>query len=237
MPGAVAQPAQRRALELVCSCGSNPDDHRHRVRMRRLLLGSLAAAVLLVLAGAAAPENASATPGESAGAAQQSFLIWITPTSKRLGEFRIGLDPSYQGAIDVFGDASQCRLVNGGWMGIPVWYSAGFRMNVVSYGYVGSGTPCSEPAEHWIDRITVTGRRWRTRSGLRVGASVATLRKLYPQAQRHRGFAPGFWLVAQRQRCVIGDCESKYETVPHLVAKVRRGRVSAFVIHVGAQGE
>jgi hypothetical protein len=32
-------------------------------------------------------------------------------------------------------------------------------------------------------------------------------------------------------------CDSRFVTVPQLVAEARRGRVVAFYFHVGAQGE
>jgi hypothetical protein len=193
--------------------------------------------IILVVCAVMALEIATpASPQPTATA--ESFLIWVTPKSQRLGDFRVRRDPTYQGAIDVFGEADQCRLINQRRVGVAVWRSLGFRINVTTLGYPGpNATPCNAPDSHQIDRIMVTGRRWRTRSGLRVGASVATLRRLYPKAERRQGWYGGYWLVTSRERCVIGICETQYATVPHLVAKIRGGWVSAFVFPVGAQGE
>jgi hypothetical protein len=48
---------------------------------------------------------------------------------------------------------------------------------------------------------------------------------------------PAFWIVHVRERCVIGVCGSRFETVPRLTAVVRGGRVAGFYFPVGAEGE
>jgi hypothetical protein len=186
------------------------------------------AVIALAAASATAPQPASAA---------DSFLIWVTPKSQRLGDFRVRRNPTYQGAINAFGEADQCTLVAGGAVGVAVWRSLGFRINVTTFGYPGpNATPCNAPEAHWIDRITVTGSRWRTRSGLQVGDPISKLHRLYPKARRHQGWRAGYWLVAARDFC-IGDCPTRFVSVPRLIAKIKNNRVSAFVFHVGAQGD
>ena len=77
---------------------------------------------------------------------------------------------------------------------------------------------------------TVTGRAWRTGKGLRVGSTVAQLRRLYPAARFHTGFAPerGWWLVPRRRCAEVGG-----GPYPGLLARMRAGRVSALVVTVG----
>jgi hypothetical protein len=80
-------------------------------------------------------------------------------------------------------------------------------------------------------RATVTGRSWRTAKGLRVGSTVARLRRLYAGARLHTGYAPwsGWWLVTRRACAEVGG--SPY---PGLLARMRAGRVSALVAAVAA---
>ena len=75
--------------------------------------------------------------------------------------------------------------------------------------------------------VTVTGRAaWRTTVGLRVGDTAARLRSLYPRARLRTGFAgdSGHWLVTRRACAEVGG--SAY---PGLLARMRKGRVSALV--------
>ena len=75
--------------------------------------------------------------------------------------------------------------------------------------------------------VTVTGRSaWRTAVGLRVADTAARLRSLYPRARLRTGFAgdSGYWLVKRRACAEVGG--SAY---PGLLARMRKGRVSALV--------
>jgi hypothetical protein len=107
----------------------------------------------------------------------------------------------------------------------------------VTYGLMPDGeTGCTRPDLIHISSIHITGQRWYTGAGLKVGQSGARLRRLYPRAifqRRERAW----WLVHVRQRCVIGVCDQEFETVPRLIARMKHGRVASFVFPVGAQGE
>jgi hypothetical protein len=71
--------------------------------------------------------------------------------------------------------------------------------------------------------------------------SAASLKRLYRHAIPHRAvrgwYGSGYWLVTRREGC-IGVCGSATTvTAPVLVAETRGGRVTAFVMVVGAQGD
>jgi hypothetical protein len=76
-------------------------------------------------------------------------------------------------------------------------------------------------------------RRWRTSRGLRIGDSVTRLRRLYPRAGFHRRplYWAGWWLVVRTS--VYGETHE----YPGLRARVRNGRVTAFVVEYAAGGD
>ena len=78
--------------------------------------------------------------------------------------------------------------------------------------------------------VTVTGRPgWRTAFGLRVGDPAARLRKLYPRAPLKTGIPgdSGYWLVTRKVCAEVGG-----GSYPGLLARIRAGRVSAFVSRI-----
>ena len=78
--------------------------------------------------------------------------------------------------------------------------------------------------------VTVTGRaEWRTALGLRVGDPVARVRKLYPRAPLKTGIPGdnGYWLVTRKVCAEVGG-----GSYPGLLARIRAGRVSAFVSRI-----
>ena len=178
----------------------------------------------------------------SASAREPSTLIQAGATFQRLGDFWISNDPTYAGALRALGPSTSCRLINGdASFAVANWYGLGVRATLATYGLVPAGkTGCTAPRAIRIAGIRVIGKRWRTSLGLRVGSSIAELRRKYPRAVRGRrdGWPRpnAWWLVTKRQRC-LGDCATMFVTVPVLLAEVKDGRVSAFYFHVGAQGE
>jgi hypothetical protein len=74
---------------------------------------------------------------------------------------------------------------------------------------------------------TITSRSaWRTAVGLRVGDSVARLRRLYSRASLHPASPPwsGYWLITRRTCAEVGAIP-----YPGLLARVRSDRVTALV--------
>lgn len=78
--------------------------------------------------------------------------------------------------------------------------------------------------------VTVTGRTaWRTTLGLRVGDPAARVRKIYPRAPLKTGIPgdSGYWLVTRKVCAEVGG-----GSYPGLLARIRAGRVSAFVSRI-----
>ena len=193
---------------------------------------------ILLATGAVAALAVPATAQEVPG----GRLIQVGSTSMRLGPFRVHSNPSYAGAIAAFGDATSCRLVRGSatWA-VTTWANLQLRAELVTYGGMPAGeTGCTAPDAIHISTLRVSGQQWYTSLGLRVGQPVARLKRLYPRATATRPvgrwYGRGYWLVTHRTVC-LGVCDTRYVTAPRLVAEVRNGRVSAFVLVVGAQGE
>ncbi len=221
----------------VCS------DSRCRRRGRRLarlrpvlLLGFLVCfAITSATAARAGSPHAEGT--------HHRFLLHAGARFQRVGTFDVRRDPTYRGAISAFGDASECRLVQRSPdAALATWRSLGIRIRLATLGSIPEGeSGCTAPDLIHIDRIEVTGRQWHTTRGLRVGESGYRLRQLYPDVKyrplSEPFFPNAYFLVAVRERCVIGICDAPYVTAPRLVAKMRDGRVVAFVFPVGAQGE
>jgi hypothetical protein len=160
-----------------------------------------------------------------------SFVLRATADVQRFGDFNITASPTLGGLKKVFGPWDDCTMR--AWFSMAVWRSLGFRVRLTSLG----GTPppqfCTDP-KVFIDSVVVTGKRWHTAKGLRVGDTAAKFRRLYPSAHRHRN---GWGLVEVYERCVIGICPGAYWWKPQLTAVFSNGRVTSFVFPVGAQGE
>ena len=138
-----------------------------------------------------------------------------------IGDFKPRRDPTVGAALDAYGMPSFKRRVSRegcrvGWNGPGI--------NVV-FANLGGGGPC---ARGRAQTARAFGARWRTAKGLRVGAPLARLRSLYPNAKQ-RGDV--WWLVTAQSP--IG--------VPHrypvLSAVVRGGTVRSFALQILAAGD
>ena len=76
----------------------------------------------------------------------------------------------------------------------------------------------------------MSGRRWRTAQGLRIGATPGRLREVYPGADRVG--ARSYRIVTGRN--VFGSGDEPYAVVS---ARLSDGRISSFRLFVGAAGE
>jgi hypothetical protein len=198
----------------------------------------LAALALVLVALAASGSAASATSAlDQPAAAEQSFVLRAGANFQRVGGFTVRRDPTYRGAIRAFGEASRCRLVRGPAFVEASWRPLGLAILLATYGLLPDGeTGCTAPASIHISSIHITGTRWYTAAGLKVGQTGRRVSELYPRAIFNRR-QRAWWLVHVRQRCVIGACQREFETVPRLIAKMRNGRVASLVFPVGAEGE
>jgi hypothetical protein len=141
-----------------------------------------------------------------------------------VGDFKPQRDPTYGAAVAVFGEPARERPRFGGSVCVVNWPGAGLRINFANFG-VGSacdrGRGRSQTARAY-------GSRWRTRRGLKVGARLRRLRRLYPRASRH---GRSWWLVTAVSPFGAGG---RY---PVLAAVVRGGHVRSFKLRIGAAGE
>lgn len=150
---------------------------------------------------------------------------------------------TYADAIRAFGPAASCRLLGYPSEAWATWRTLGVRLRLSTLGVQPPGkNGCTAPASIYIHAVYVSGGRWQTSKGLKVGLPAGVIRKLYPdaivQAHRFRDWPhPAYWIVHVRQRCVVGVCGSRYQTAPRLTAFVRAGRVAGFFFPVGAEGE
>jgi hypothetical protein len=174
---------------------------------------------------------------------EKSLELRVDEASTVIGDYRAEDDPTLRGATAVFGEPSECRILPVTKFSLVRWRQLGLRMEFGSYGgYPRGGNACVSRAHARLSRVYVTGPRWRTSRGLRVGDTQDRLAELYPKANRVRGADidwagadpgrwRGWWLVVRVTH--IGE----FHPYPALLARVGRGRVSEFVVHVGAQGD
>jgi hypothetical protein len=114
-----------------------------------------------------------------------SFLVQATPTSQTLGPLRVRDAATFQDAIDVFGAPDACTKRS--WFSMAVWRTLGFRLRVTTLGgLTPAKTFCTDPRHVHIDSAVMTGTRWHTVRGLRIGDTAAKLHRLYPHARRFR---------------------------------------------------
>jgi hypothetical protein len=164
------------------------------------------------------------------------FVVQATPATQQLGALTISDRGTYQEAIDAYGKPSVC-LPRRPWQpfATAVWRTEGFRLKITSLGYIPPGkTFCTAPRRVYIDTAIVTGKRWHTTRGLRIGDGAAKLHRLYPHARR---FRQGWGIVQVFSHCGVGICQGESHWVPRLTAVLRNGRVAAFVFPVGAEGD
>lgn len=103
-------------------------------------------------------------------------------------------------------------------------------------GFPGKRRGCAAPHFMFLADAVFTSSRWSTDRALRVGDHLGRVRGLYPElGDSHR---PVYRQLAGRSYWLSSKISPFTEgRVPVLEAIVRRGRVVAFVLTVGAQGE
>jgi hypothetical protein len=138
------------------------------------------------------------------------------PDVQRLGPYRYGLTPGYAAAVRAFG-APTSRSATPSSCAVR-WAALGLS---VTFATAGAGSPCDSgalAAARWAG-ASIRSAKWTTSAGLRVGATLATLRGLYP-ASVH--VARSRWLLLYK-RGEVG-------LVPYLEADTHGGVVVALVL-------
>jgi hypothetical protein len=174
---------------------------------------------ILTLLALAAPAAAQARPDtiEARGSATGFGRVLA------IGDFKPARDPTYGAAVAVFGEPAKERGRAGANSCIVNW--PGLRITFANFGV---GSACDRDLGR-SQSARAHGGRWRTRRGLKVGARLRRLRRLYPHARRH---GRAWWLVSGVSN--IGPRPHRY---PVLAAVVRGGRVTSFTISIGAAGD
>jgi hypothetical protein len=174
----------------------------------------LAATLLLALAS---PMRASAA----------SFVV---RGDTRIGTFAVKADGTLSGAIRAFGEPDTIR--GQGESCTAAWPSYGLTIHFYNLG----GQNACTPQFGYFSRAFMRGRRWRTASGLRIGAPARSIRRYHPRATWHPGlrygWPPGWWLVTRTSPYGSGD--SRY---PGLLAETRDARVFGFQVRYPAGGD
>jgi hypothetical protein len=196
----------------------------HRVQ-RRARAGAASLVLPLSLISPACASR-STTPASYA-ASRVSFVIG----ANRIEGLRITPDTSYRRTLSYFARAGQhgtssfpeglCRL-----RFEEIGLFATFRTLAA-----GAGTPAKCT---FLGDAEVTGSRWHTAKGLHVGASVASMRRIFPRAFK-AGKIPGkHWGIptGSTRWELTGGSSSSHAARPILVAYVRAGRVAALGINI-----
>ena len=98
----------------------------------------------------------------------------------------------------------------------------------ILFATFGGGVACDRGEGRAQSALIKVDTRWRTRRGLKIGAGLRRLKRLYPAAERRGGtyrlvqsFSP---FTTNLRSTVLG-------------ARVRGRRVRAFKLYIGAAGE
>jgi hypothetical protein len=175
---------------------------------------TLAALLLAVPAAAGAQENTISVRGSA-----NSFGRVLA-----IGDFKPERNPRYAAAVRAYGEPGSERSRSGGSACVVNWPTVGVRIVFANFG---GGSACDRDLGR-SQSARAYGDEWQTRKGLRVGARLRRLQRLYPRARRH---GRSWWLVTAVS--LIGD-RRRY---PVLAATVRGGRVRSFRLWIGAAGD
>lgn len=155
----------------------------------------------------------------------RSFVI---QGDAKIGGYSVKASGTLEGAIKEFGRPTTLR--RGRRMGRPVascvarWRPLGVR---ITFYNLAAQDPC-EPQYGYFYEAVVTGKKWRTAKGLRIGDPARRLWFLYSPRRFTGSWA---WLLARYTR--LGE-NGYYAAVE---GKVLRGRVTAFRVTYLAGGD
>jgi hypothetical protein len=203
-----------------------PDRARSSSRSRRPV------AVAAVASAAVLGGVVTALPAEARASAEQSPHVLRTSKEgfvTHLGPVRVNArNATLANAYRAFGRPSSSS--GRGTVRRVRWKAAGVSIVATTLGGCRRRTRCRTD-ELYVGTARVSGPRWQTSAGLKVGDPVARITELYPDAEPPTDGSGG--LVVQEAYYPYGD--GGY--APTITAKVRAGVVSGFAVVVGAQGE
>jgi hypothetical protein len=133
-----------------------------------------------------------------------------------------------------FGEPSNVRELFGGTSCVVEWRPIGLA--IVFGDLSGANEACGGGGR--VDTFSIHGaaaqQRWRTQTGLRIGAASSRVPHLYPRARRH---GSAWWLITERS-FLGGNCSPPAGCrFAVLRAVVTRGRISSIRGVVGGSGE
>jgi hypothetical protein len=167
----------------------------------------------------------------AAAGAAQADTISVRGSAKgfgrvlAIGDFKPARNPTYGAAVRAYGEPASERSRSGGSACIVNWPRVGVRIVFANFGL---GSACDRDLGR-SQSARAYGDEWRTRRGLRVGARLSRLRRLYPRVRRH---GRNWWLVTGVS--LTGPGRHRY---PVLAATVRGRRVRSFLLWIGAAGD
>ena len=175
-----------------------------------LALAVVALAVAVPVADAQAPDYTIQATGSKTSLGKVSAI----------GPYKLDTEPSLEDATAALGQpSSRAQTMSSCLTG---WRNLGLRINFTNFG---GGDSCQFGK---VQTVRAFGKIWKTSRGLAVGASVRTLRKLYPGAHRK---GRTYRLIGAKSIFTDG---SRYSV---LAAKTNGKRVTSFKLFVGAAGE
>jgi hypothetical protein len=153
----------------------------------------------------------------------------VIQADHRIAGYAVKRDGTLGGAIERFGTPSRYRRDRAsGWNGCVVtWRRYGLQ---IFFYNLGGNDSCRPETGFFRDAI-MTGRSWRTASGLRIGHPTSFIRRYHPRARHDPRARNWWWLVTRTFPYGEGG---EYAA---LTAKVRNGRVAAFAVYHQAGGE
>ncbi len=182
--------------------------------MSRLAL-IVTCAVVLFAAGATA-------------AAAATTIRWKDGKLTRIGDLDLSRTPTIMRATAAFG-APTTKRRDGRALCVVDWSALSLRGHFVNLGRTPAGqTTCSATVGK-LQTAELRGRALATQNGLRVGDTLARLRRLHPAARRH---GSTWWLATAPNP--FGSAGARMSIVR---ANVKDGKVSALVLWIGAAGE
>lgn len=124
-------------------------------------------------------------------------------------------DATVARALELFGQPARREGVGSRDRCTLVWPELGIRME--TFEASGTERACGPPGKHVS--TTLTGARWQTSEGLKIGDPVTRVRELYPDAAQE-GDA---WVLATREFSGLD--------FPSLDVRVESGRVVSFTLY------